>query len=281
MSRVGTDAQVPIEGEQFILRNIVDLEKQTLAGKRFDAQKLADVINDAYLKGGREPSDRAKKSFAPSGIGYGSGTCPRQWFYAFTGGVIREEDADALGIANMAYGTDAHTRLQKVFKDSGILVEEERKVDTIGNAEFPPILGFADLIIKWQGEEAVGEIKTTTQESYVSKKAKSTGAGYHLLQVLIYMKVLGLNKGFLLYENKNTQQLLIIPVTWNVANTKLVDDTFDWMRVVYANWQAGLKPKRPFKSDRSPACKSCPFTKHCWNDEDEGVVTIPQLEVPK
>lgn len=261
-------------------RDIVDLAKGTLASKRFDAQKLADILNDAYLKGRREPSDRAKKSFAPSGIGYGSGTCPRQWFYAFTGGIMREEEMDAMSIANMAYGTEAHARIQKVFRDTGILVEEEKNVNTIGSDEFPPINGFVDLVINWQGEEAVGEIKTTSMESYVSKKAKSQGAGYHLLQVLIYMKVLGLNKGFLLYENKNTQQLLIVPVTWNVANKKLIDDTFEWMQKVYDNWQEGNKPKRPFRSDRSPACKSCPFTKHCWEDE-EGVVSLPALEVPK
>lgn len=264
-----------------MVRNIVDLEKQTLAGSRFGAQKLADLINDAYLADRRDPSDRAKKSFAPSGIGYGSGTCPRQWFYAFTGGVIREDDVDAVGIANMAYGTEAHARLQKVFKNSGILVEEERKVVTDGMPDMPPIFGFADLIINWQGEEAVGEIKTTSQESYVSKKAKSTGAGYHLLQVLIYMRVLGLNKGFLLYENKNTQQLLIVPVTWNVANTKLADDAFDWMNKVYANWQAGTKPKRPFKSEKSIVCKTCPFKTHCWEDAEDGTVTLPVLEVPK
>ena len=262
------------------MREIFDLDKKTLASEKFDAQKFADAINDAYLKGRREPNDRAKKSFAPSGIGYGSGTCPRQWFYAFTGGIMREEDTDAVSVANMAYGVDAHTRLQKIFKDSGILVEEEKKIDTIGSDEFPPILGFADLIVDWQGEEIVGEIKTTMQESFVSKKAKAQGAGYHLLQVLIYMRVLGLNKGFLLYENKNTQKLLIIPVTWNVANTKLVDDTFDWMRKVRANWEEGTLPTRPFKSEKSVVCKTCPFTKHCWSDED-GTVTIEPLSVPK
>jgi CRISPR/Cas system-associated exonuclease Cas4 (RecB family) len=264
------------------MRKIVDLDRETLAGRRFGVKKMADLINDAYLSTGREPSDRAKKSFAPSGIGYGSGTCPRQWFYAFEGGLVREEEADAPSIANMAYGTDAHTRLQYLFEKTGILVETERKVVTDDDPEFPPIFGFADLIINWQGEEAVGEIKTTTQESYVQKKAKGAGAGYHLLQVLIYMKVLGLNKGFLLYENKNNQQLLIIPVVWNPANTKLVDDTLAWMSDVYANWEAGTKPTRPFHSAKSLPCKSCPFKTHCWEvDKEDGVVTLPALEVPK
>lgn len=259
------------------MREIVETEKLTLAQKRFDVAKLAGILDEGYQrKFGRDASDRQKKSFAPSGVGYGSGTCPRQWFYAFTGGVVREDDTDTAGLANMAYGTDAHARLQAVFNESGILVEEERKVIS----EDPPIFGYADLVIDWQGEEVVGEIKTTRSESYVSKKAKNQPAGYHLLQVLIYMKVLGLNKGFLLYENKNDQNLLLLPVTWNVANTKLIDDTFEWMRKVYANWQAGTKPKRPFRSEKSPACKSCPFTQHCWNDEEDGTVALPVLEVP-
>jgi CRISPR/Cas system-associated exonuclease Cas4 (RecB family) len=242
---------------------------------------MADLINTAILGGRREPTSRAKKSFSPSNVGYGSGTCPRRWYYDFTGGIMRVEDGDSTGVANMAYGTEAHTRLQKVFEDAGILVEAERKVVS----DDPPIFGYADLIINWQGEQAVGEIKTTSQESFVSKKAKNQPAGYHLLQVLLYMKVLELNKGFIIYENKNTQSLLILPVTWNVANTKLVDDTFEWMRNTYANWSDEAEdgsnlPKRPFKSDKSIACKSCAFKKHCWEDE-EGVVDLPVLEIPK
>lgn len=257
------------------IRKIVDTEKLTIAQKRFDLTRLADMIEEAYKNNGREPSDRAKKSFAPSGIGYGSGQCPRQWFYAFTGGVIREEDADAMGIANMAYGTEAHARLQDMFEKTGLLVEAERKVE----CQDPPIFGFADAVINWQGEEVVGEFKTTMQESFVSKKAKNQPAGYHLLQVLIYMWVLKLNKGFVAYENKNLQNLLILPVVWNDENRKLIEETIEWMRTVRKNWSDGNLPNRVF-TRKSVNCKSCPFTEHCWNGED-GVVDLPALRVPK
>jgi len=262
------------------LREIVDFSKQSLAQKRFNAHKMADLLEKAYMSSRREPNDRAKKSFAPSGIGYGAGTCPRRWWYDFNGGVLRVDEPDAIGIANMAYGTEAHERIQNLFDTAGILVEAERKVVTDDQPDMPPVFGFADLIINWQGEEAVGEIKTTSQESFVAKSAKGQPAGYHLLQVLIYMKVLGLNKGFLLYENKNSQQMLIMPVTWNVANTKLIDDTFEWMNLVYGNAMNGSLPKRPFRSEKSVVCKTCPFLKHCWNDEP-GSVELPVLEVPK
>lgn len=257
------------------MRELVDTSSMSLAQKRFDLVKMADLLNKGYEADRRKPSDRAKKSFAPSGVGYGPGQCARRWFYDFNGGYTREESQDVMAIANMAYGTEAHERIQKVFAQAGILVESEKEV----RSEHPPVYGYADLIIKWQGEDAVGEIKTTTQESFVSKKAKNQPAGYHLLQVLLYMKILELNKGFLIYENKNTQELLVLPVTWNAANTKFIDDTLEWMENTYANWQAGNLPERPF-TQKSVACKACPFYKRCWEDED-GVVSLPPLVVPK
>ena len=258
------------------MRNVVNTERQTIGQKRFDLDGLAQIIEEAYERAeGRELSDRAKISFAPSGIGYGSGTCARRWFYDFNGGDIRQETSDTMGKANMAYGTDAHTRLQRIFSESGILVAEEEEV----LHEDPPIRGYADLVIHWQGKDVVGEIKTTTQESFVSKASKKQPAGYHLLQVLIYMKVFGFDTGFLLYENKNNQQIMILPVYMTEENEKFVNDVFDWMRKVYANWEDGNLPKRPY-TQKSIACKSCPFSNHCWQDED-GTVLIERLEVPK
>lgn len=246
------------------------------ADKSFKVEEMIELLNNAYLSGRREPYDRAKNSFAPSGVGYGSGTCARKWYYDFTGGNMREEDNDATGVANMAYGSEAHKRIQGLFETAGILISAEQKL----TFEDPPIYGFYDVLINWHDEQVVGEIKTTMQESFVSKKAKGKPAGYHLLQVLIYMKILELDKGFLLYENKNLQNMLIIPVTWTDANKVLIDETFDWMRTVYANWKEDKLPKRPFKSDKSPACKSCYFTEHCWKDDD-GVIDLPVLKVPK
>lgn len=245
------------------------------ANKKFDIAGMAKVLEDAYLASRRKPSDRAKTSFAPSGIGYGSGQCARRWFYDFEGGVYRESDTDAVGIANMAYGTEAHERIQGLFEQADILIDKEIEL----RHEDPPIYGFVDLLVDWQGEPTVGEIKTTMQESFVHKRHNMKPAGYHLLQLLIYMKVLGRNRGFLLYENKNNQAMLIIAVEMTPENERLVEDTFEWMRMVYANWQEGKKPTRPFRP-KSKECKSCDYFKHCWKD-DEGVVDLPILEVPK
>lgn len=273
MPRVGVRSEVYRKGADG-LRKLVNLDKPSLGQKRFNAQGLADLLEKTYLDQRREPGDYARRGFTPSSLGYKAGRCPRRWFYDFSGGVVREEDMDVISVANMAYGTQAHERLQELFEQSGILVEAERKIAI----EYPPINGFVDLIVNWEGDEAVGEIKTTMQESFVSKQAKNKPAGYHLLQLLIYMKALGITKGFLLYENKNMQNLLIIPVNWNAVNEQIANETWEWMETVYDAFKEGQLPKRPFKKSGT-VCANCPFQKHCWDDET-GVVDLPLLSVP-
>lgn len=244
--------------------------------KEFEVQKFGQLIEDSYLKDNREPTDKAKKSFAPSGLGWGSGRCPRYWYYAFNGGIMRVDDNDALGIANMAYGTEAHKRLGQLFKKADILIAEEIKL----THNDPPIFGFVDVLVRWQGEAVVGEIKTAKQESFIFRKTTMRPPGYHLVQLLIYMKVLGKDKGFFLYENKNTQELLVIPVYWTEENEKLIEKIFDWMRQTWKAFQEDQLPERPF-TKRSKHCKECPFFEHCWADEREPNTKILPLELPK
>jgi len=259
---------------------VADLEVSILRDEdSFNVKGLGKVLEQAYI-GTPDPKRSGawtRKSFPPSGVGYGSGTCPRRWFYEFHRKLIRVDDKGALEIANMNYGTEAHERIQKVFKDAGILVEAERALDTYKEpiAGVPPVKGFVDLIVDWNGL-AVGEIKTTKQEAFTLLKAKGKPRGYQLIQLLIYMKILGIDRGFILYENKNTGEFLIFPVEMDEENRQVVDEAFEWMNKV-----AALKrlPKRPFnKSDL--ACKTCPLTEHCWSDT-VGITKMEPLRVPE
>jgi CRISPR/Cas system-associated exonuclease Cas4 (RecB family) len=102
----------------------------------------------------------------------------------------------------------------------------------------------------------------------------------HLLQILTYMKIRKAKQGFLFYENKNDQSVLIIPVNLNERTKEIINNVFDWLRQVRANWEAGTLPERPFTKSQS-ACKYCPVKKVCWKEMDEGEVFIPAMEVPK
>lgn len=254
--------------------------------KAFETDKLAEILEEASRKGGRESKWTKKKSFAPSSFyTHGNGVCPRYWYYAFNGAMFEYENT-ARQRANMDSGTAAGDRIAKLFRDAGILNGDEVEV----KYDNPPIYGFMDLAVTWQGEEMIGEVKTTTQESFAQRAAKMQAPGYQLIQLLLYMKVFNKEKGFFVIENKNTHELLIIPVKMTEENNALIERVFDWMRTVHKNALEGELPKRPFTKS-SFNCKSCPVRTTCWEgykrgsvngtDPNPGTVDLPPLEVPK
>jgi hypothetical protein len=101
----------------------------------------------------------------------------------------------------------------------------------------------------------------------------------HMLQLLTYMKLKDIKEAFFLYENKNTQELLLIPIQMTEKNKEIIDNLFLWMCEVYDNFKDGDIPMRPFLKT-SYACKNCPIRKECWAGET-GMVQIEAYEVPK
>lgn len=266
-------------------RKLVVNNNFTGISKAFETEKFGALLEQAYLDAGRESKDIKKKSFAPSSVGYGKGACPRFWYYAFNGAFF-EEDSDALSIANMTYGTEAGKRIAGLLESAGVLVEAEVPVEH----EDPPIGGFMDALVEWQGEEIVCEVKTTKQDQFNHRAAQMKVPGYQLIQLLIYMKVFKKDKGFFLTENKNTGELLIIPVKMTEENQKFIDGVFDWMREVHRAATEGQLPKRPYTRS-SFTCKTCPVQETCWEgykrgsvngaDPNPGVIDLPPLKVPK
>lgn len=232
----------------------------------FNAQELSERIRAMYRSKMRDDQERTKKSFAPSGVGYGSGTCPRYWHLAFSG-VMFIENTDELAIANMENGKYVHERLQKMFEESGLEVEMEKEI----LSENPPIRGFADIILKWEGKDVVGEIKSMRDEIYAIRKINMQPVAYHTIQLLIYMRVLGVKDGFFMYENKNTQEFVIIPISMTERNEKIVDELFAWMQEIWDNFNSEEPklPERPFKKS-SKECKYCPVKKACWTEYGDG-----------
>lgn len=220
-----------------------------------DTKALIAKIESGYTAD-RGTEFKTKKSFSPSTLVYGNGACPRYWFLAFSGAEFTD-DADAYAVANMSSGTMGHERIQKAIKASGILVEEEKKIIT----QDPPIFGFADAIIQWGEDQPVVEIKTMKEESFLYRK-HAKPPSYHLMQLIIYMKVLGKRLGILLYENKNSHELHAITVEPTEEYIAWADYAFDWMRKVRAQWESGEIPKKPVRSN-AKMCKTCPVAAAC------------------
>jgi len=255
--------------------------------KLFETDKLELLLEEASENMGKKNGFLKKKSFAPSGLGYGSGKCPRYWYFAFHGANFDYKNT-ARQRANMDAGTAAGQRIADLFQNAGILNSTEFKIIS----EDPPIFGYGDLAVTWQGEEMVGEVKTTRHESFQTRAASMKPPGYQLIQLLIYMHVLGKEKGFFAIEDKNTHELLILPIKMTAKNQELVDNVLKWMRSVKKHSDEDKMPTRPYTKS-TPECKSCPVFDDCWegytkktakregSDPNPGVVDLPPLVVPK
>ena len=149
--------------------------------------------------------------------------------------------------------------IQKALEDSGVLIENEK--DT--RHDDPPIYGKVDSFINWKEVEYVVEIKTCNAEAFERHKRSKSASNYHILQLLIYMKIYKKKNGILLYENKNTHEMLAVPVNINKNHVEFVDYLFDWMREVYASWVDKKLPEVPFRSNDIKICQACPLQAAC------------------
>lgn len=235
-----------------------------------DKQALIDKINSGYTVK-RVDKFAKKTSFAPSTIAYSHGECPRYWYLAFEGAVF-VDNADAYGGANMTAGTKSHERIQQAMADAGILKDSEFKV-TYDN---PPIFGFGDVILDWEGQDLLGEIKTMPNEGFEYRKVAGKPKTGHLIQLLIYMKILNRSKAILIYENKNNHELLVFPVELNKYYYEWVENAFEWMRTVRKAWEDKQLPTKNYRSN-SKICKTCPIQATCAA-AGSGEIKIKSLE---
>jgi CRISPR/Cas system-associated exonuclease Cas4 (RecB family) len=238
-----------------------------------DTDQLIEKIREGYtIK--REAKFAQKKTFAPSTIAFSHGECPRYWYLAFDGAVF-EDNADAYGGANMTAGTKSHERIQEAMGNvPGLLSDAEFKI----TYNDPPIFGYGDVMLNWEGEELLGEIKTMPSEGFEYRKNTGKPKTGHLIQLLIYMKILGKSKAVLIYENKNNHDLLVLPVEVAPGSyyVQWVNQAFEWMKTVRKAWEDKTLPEKNYRSN-SKICKTCPIQKAC-SDAGEGLLKINSLE---
>jgi len=264
----------------------VMIKKDSAPPPAFDVSGIAEKINSGYIAN-QDPKFMTKKTFAPSTLTYsdGNGVCPRYWYLAFEGAIF-ETYSTPYDIANMSSGVLSHSRIEKALLDSGIaqvFQKENPKTKEIENTtEFkvvnsnPPIFGYGDCMLVWNGEEIVGEIKTQNNEVFEYRKKAGKPKKDHVTQTLIYMKILKKSKGIIIYENKNNHELLLFPIEVNDTYREYIDNTFAWMDEVFAAWKNKQLPVKNYRSN-SKKCKTCPVRKTC-DEAGDGVIKIKTLE---
>lgn len=255
-----------------LLKDVLAKPIQRKVESFLDTDELIAKINSGYTVK-RVARETKKNSFAPSTIAFSHGECARYWYLAFDGGTF-EDNADAYGAANMTAGTKSHERIQEAMGNvpDGFLVDSEFKITN----NDPPIFGFGDVMLNWEGEELLGEIKTMPSEGFEYRKNTGKPKAGHLIQLLIYMKILKKAKAVLIYENKNNHELLILPVEVNDYYKGWVNQAFDWMREVRKAWEDRTLPEKNYRSN-SKICKTCPISKMCA-EAGAGDIKLRSLE---
>ena len=250
---------------------MIKTEQKILSRPSFlDQAALIEKIKSGYTVK-RVDKFTTKTSFAPSTIAYSHGECPRYWYLAFTGAMF-VDNADAYGGANMTAGTKSHERIQEAMGNAGILKDSEFKI----TSSDPPIFGYGDVVLDWDGQDLLGEIKTMPNEGFEYRKIAGKPKAGHLIQLLIYMKILNKGKAVMIYENKNNHELLIFPVELNEYSFKWVENAFEWMRTVRKAWENKTLPEKNYRSN-SKICKTCPIRATC-DVAGTGEIKIKSLE---
>jgi hypothetical protein len=188
--------------------------------------------------------------------------CGRYWVYLFRG-VSANVDFASQTYRIFDNGHAVHDRLYSYLSGMGILTEEEIPVES----EDPPIRGTADGIINFHGKQLI-ELKSISDVGFSYRKIYNKPKDDHYRQAQIYMRCLNLDSGFVIYENKNNQEILPL---YMERDDEFIDKLYKKYRKIYKNFIDGdVLPGRPYKSIASKQCSWCNVKEFCWKDEDGG-----------
>ncbi len=236
---------------------------------------VGEKLEKLFLADDQVQTDRWTQEqdwFRPSSLTYkwGSGVCARYWYYIFHK-YPRFSKNDVEGVARMGHGTKRHSVLQDKFAEFEEFVEIEREL----KLDNPTLRGSCDLVLLINGEEEIGEIKTTKQETWFKRQLEGPPY-YNILQLCLYMYMAGVNRGFLLIENNNNQEVLLFPVEFTDKLRADVEKLLEWMRTVEVATKGteGAEPLLPERcfTKSSYNCKACPFKKECWSGPEGDIL---------
>jgi CRISPR/Cas system-associated exonuclease Cas4 (RecB family) len=178
-------------------------------------------------------------------------------------------------------GHDIHDKWQKWMDDAGILEQAEVPLFS----EEYHITGHADGIIKDSNGRAVVEIKSIgagtirmedpTLHGLVNTKEITIDEAWnrirkpfatHLRQLYLYMHILGIEKGVVLYEWKANQAVKEFQVSYQ---PEPVQDILDnCIKVKEAVSKNEVTPRPEWATETHRVCKKCPYFNTCWQGKE-------------
>lgn len=219
--------------------------------KKGDGESLKRAI-DSYLTERNTPTFKKLDGFHPSM----HQVCPRWWYLMFRGVEVSPN------IPSRIYrifdnGHSMHERYQSYFKEMGILIGREVPVRL---SEPVPVVGSADAIIDWGGHKLV-ELKSISPDAFQYRRVYNKPKDQHVEQAQVYMYALKLDSGFIIYEEKGSQEILIFDIK---RDDNLIEKRLKRWSDIYKFIRDDVLPERPYKRE-STHCKECDIANYCWD----------------
>ncbi len=188
-----------------------------------------------------------------------SGKCPRAVYFQFK--KYPKKELDAIFLRKMHQGDHVHMRTMEVLISLGIVKAIE--------IEIPPqeiINGRADAILNIDNEPYVLEIKSINDFGF---KKLSKPDEDHYKQIQLYMHYFKINKGIILYENKDNQELKEFKIEYDSG---LVEFVLYKLKELKQNIDNNLLPKVPesiMTGSESWKCSYCPYVESCSKESEK------------
>lgn len=186
--------------------------------------KIDEYLVEQRKKDSLEYSNRNSektRSFHPSTIG---NDCERLLYLHYWRMLPEEKISPQLNRI-FANGHFAENRFFRYFLEMRIFKDREARV----LSENPPIRGRADFLVNLPQEDGkdkvhIIELKTINDKGFESL---TNAKPEHIIQIQIYLNLLDIDAGFVLYENKNNQELREFyfekdPQVWDKIRKKLL-----------------------------------------------------------
>ena len=175
-------------------------KRQANAVPRQEKHWLAKIIDKKTAKP-EKAAGGMRGRFSPSSM---SNPCDRYLWLHYYGRMVTEAQT-AQQHRTLEHGNVSQHRWKEDFKTAGLYVADEVVCENM----YPPIRGRADYILKYLPEypKYVIELKTINVRGWdtVQQAAKRE----HEVQLQIYLNMLNIPVGSVLYENKDTFEFLL------------------------------------------------------------------------
>jgi len=153
------------------------------------------------------------KPWITSGVFYPSmlgNPCDRNLYLAYNG-QLSDQVIGAKTVRIFDVGNSLEVRMKKYFEKTGIFLAAEQSV----KFNDPPISGRYDFRLRHEEYgQVILELKSINDMGF--NALIDTPKSDHLIQLQIYLNLVGMEHGILLYENKNDQKLKAFKVVQDI-----------------------------------------------------------------